>query len=581
MKVIGRLEMVYVARVAFFILLLGLIIFVQGSAVIANEDKIDFELDIIPGETEQNNLLRALNVFPEQIVFGEIVPDSVYKTVDVPSDGADIDIFARDCCIRDDIVEIYVDGCLLATVDSIGGDWGSHPGETHTVSLGPGTHTIEYRNVFSGVGPSGWYVAATPKLYTGGFRCGECVTPDGSSPIYERITRIGTCPDIGDKFPRWGSFGVKRILVADSGEELKVECALIGEGLAAFVMYYSPAEGNKLPVGLCPFISGCNSAGFWHSGDSNNNGQPDCFVKTNWRSRDYGTNDIPNRWTDEQEEDPALLDWADSQFYMHNTLLDRLDHKFEYRNGVPNPWWPPSWISCDDPNPEGNWVKSMHVEPEIWPEAGLFSTFMFQQKDNIEFEPPPMGESPYVPCDLDHDGDCDEVDEQIFNDAFGKCRGELGYSFNADIDGDGCVVTADNQVLTVGRFVDIDLKPGSNPNCVNPDSKGRVAVAIFGNGVDVVSIDQSTIKFGNLDPKRCSIADVLKESPTGVFTKDGVDDLVCHFSTQDVTWPIEGSDCGIIELTGNLLDGTPIQGTDTVCLPGESTCELGAPIPIP
>ena len=65
----------------------------------------------------------------------------------------------------------------------------------------------------------------------------------------------------------------------------------------------------------------------------------------------------------------------------------------------------------------------------------------------IRFEPPPMGESPYVPCDLDHDGDCDEVDEQIFNDAFGKCRGELGYSFNADIDGDGCVDTADKQAF--------------------------------------------------------------------------------------------------------------------------------------
>ena len=46
-------------------------------------------------------------------------------------------------------------------------------------------------------------------------------------------------------------------------------------------------------------------------------------------------------------------------------------------------------------------------------------------------------------CDLDHDGDCDGEDQQIFDDALGTCRGDAGYNFDADVDGDGCVVSTD------------------------------------------------------------------------------------------------------------------------------------------
>ena len=64
---------------------------------------------------------------------------------------------------------------------------------------------------------------------------------------------------------------------------------------------------------------------------------------------------------------------------------------------------------------------------------------------NAATEPPQMMQNPIIACDLDYDGDCDEGDEQIFADALGKCRGEPGYSFDADIDGDGCVVANDEQ----------------------------------------------------------------------------------------------------------------------------------------
>jgi hypothetical protein len=58
-----------------------------------------------------------------------------------------------------------------------------------------------------------------------------------------------------------------------------------------------------------------------------------------------------------------------------------------------------------------------------------------------------MEVSPFELCDLNHDGQCDDEDRQIFNNSFGSCRGDQNYNFNADIDGDGCVVTADEQVF--------------------------------------------------------------------------------------------------------------------------------------
>jgi hypothetical protein len=67
------------------------------------------------------------------ILFDVTVPNSVFRTITVPAGShADIEIFARDCCIRDDNVVIFLGGCQVATVDSRGGDYGTHPGETHT-----------------------------------------------------------------------------------------------------------------------------------------------------------------------------------------------------------------------------------------------------------------------------------------------------------------------------------------------------------------------------------------------------------------------------------------------------------------
>lgn len=58
---------------------------------------------------------------------------------------------------------------------------------------------------------------------------------------------------------------------------------------------------------------------------------------------------------------------------------------------------------------------------------------------------PPKASSPFRICDLDHNKVCDEADDSMFKSTFGKCRGESGYNFEADFDGDGCVVSVDER----------------------------------------------------------------------------------------------------------------------------------------
>jgi hypothetical protein len=118
------------------------------------------------------------------------------------------------------------------------------------------------------------------------------------------------------------------------------------------------------------------------------------------------------------------------------------------------------------------------------------------------------------------------------------------------------------------RKVTVDLKPGSDPNCVQPTSRGSVPVAILGaSDLDVLQIDQSSLRFGGAVPQKCALQD---QAPA-----DGIPDLTCHYKASTVAWPAPGGDCGEVVLTGALSDGTKIEGADRACLAGEPTCTAG------
>lgn len=106
-------------------------------------------------------------------------------------------------------------------------------------------------------------------------------------------------------------------------------------------------------------------------------------------------------------------------------------------------------------------------------------------------------------------------------------------------------------------YVDIDIKPGSYPNSINPRSKGKIPVAILATDeFDPWDIDPSTIVFG---PDGAGAAHSSPHAED--VDSDGDVDLVFHFNTQET-----GIACGDTEatLTGETFDGTPIEGTDSV-----------------
>ncbi len=101
--------------------------------------------------------------------------------------------------------------------------------------------------------------------------------------------------------------------------------------------------------------------------------------------------------------------------------------------------------------------------------------------------------------------------------------------------------------------VDIDIKPGSDPNSINLGSKGKVSVAILTTSdFDATDVDGSTVEFEGASATKWSKEDV---------DKDGDTDLVLKFNIQDLgltSGDTEGS------LTGWTTGGLPIGGTDSV-----------------
>jgi len=112
--------------------------------------------------------------------------------------------------------------------------------------------------------------------------------------------------------------------------------------------------------------------------------------------------------------------------------------------------------------------------------------------------------------------------------------------------------------------VDIEIKPGSDPNSINPTSPGVIPVAILGSDTfDVADVDAPTLAFGpdaaapahDLSAQ-AEFADHLED-----VDGDGFTDLVSHYWAEET-----GIAFGDMEacITGETLGGTLFKGCDTV-----------------
>jgi hypothetical protein len=105
-------------------------------------------------------------------------------------------------------------------------------------------------------------------------------------------------------------------------------------------------------------------------------------------------------------------------------------------------------------------------------------------------------------------------------------------------------------------FVEIDIKPFSKSNNVNPKSRGVLLVAVLGSGeFDATQVDSSTVRFG---PGNAS---AVRDSRVVDVNHDGYRDMLLYFDRKDT-----GIRCGddSASLRGKVFSGRGFAGSDAI-----------------
>jgi hypothetical protein len=119
--------------------------------------------------------------------------------------------------------------------------------------------------------------------------------------------------------------------------------------------------------------------------------------------------------------------------------------------------------------------------------------------------------------------------------------------------------------------VDIDIKPGSWPNCINLGSHGTIPVAFLSDpGFDALTIYPSTVTLRGEDFESGLVAVRGKKNPELLAEPEDVDgdgdlDLVVHLETETLA----GYDLDAVCVLGaKTQDGYVVSGTDILCIKG-------------
>lgn len=128
--------------------------------------------------------------------------------------------------------------------------------------------------------------------------------------------------------------------------------------------------------------------------------------------------------------------------------------------------------------------------------------------------------------------------------------------------------------------VEIDIKPGSDPNCFNNNGHGVIPVAILGSvTMDVTNIDPATVELEGLAVKRVGRWNKLLAHIEDA-DEDGFDDMVVQIQDEAGAFPIGH---GTATLTWEFYDGTQFSAEDDICVVpvahgGKGHGGIGAPL---
>ena len=112
-------------------------------------------------------------------------------------------------------------------------------------------------------------------------------------------------------------------------------------------------------------------------------------------------------------------------------------------------------------------------------------------------------------------------------------------------------------------FIDIDIKPGSYPNSFNNNGNGVIPVAILGSQyLDVTAIDAGSISLEGMEIRAVGKSNKLLSHYEDV-NEDSILDLVVQIEDTDGTFTLGDTTA---TLTGTLMDGTLIEGQDSICI---------------
>jgi len=135
--------------------------------------------------------------------------------------------------------------------------------------------------------------------------------------------------------------------------------------------------------------------------------------------------------------------------------------------------------------------------------------------------------------------------------------GEPSGAYSTEAAIDRVWVTADPMPMEI----QIDIKPGSDPNSINLTSAGVIPVAILGSpGFDATLVDPGTVSLAGAAVKMVGKGNMLLAHIDDV-NGDGLLDLVCQVETAQ--FMIEPGEAWAV-LEGQTFDGLAIRGRDSV-----------------